>query len=85
MLTILKNSLKLVVCCICATGATPAFAKTAAKQAVVHSDEWKRHRAIEESIGRMQLDDLIAKIVDTDGKHPIKSQQASRVTLNPAG
>ena len=81
----LNNSLKLVVCGICAIGAAPTFARTPAKQAVVHSDEWKRHRAIEESIGRMQLDDLIASIVDTDGKHPIKSQRASQATLHPTG
>ena len=80
----LKGSLKLVVCCICATGAAPVFAKEAVKHDVVHSDQWKRHSAIEEIIGRVQLDNLIASMVDADGR-PIKLQQASRVTFNPAG
>lgn len=64
--------------------ATPALAKTAVKQPVARSDEWNRHRAIEESISRMQLDDLIASIVDTDGKHPMKTQRASLVKSSRA-
>lgn len=79
-----KILLNVAVCCMSLTAAAPAFAKGPVKQVDVHSDEWRRHRAIEESIGRMQLDDLIATIVDTDGRHPVKTQRAALIKSNRA-
>lgn len=84
VLTMIKNSLRLVVCCFCVSVTVPVLADAPVKKAI-HSDGRKRHRAIEESIGRMQLGDLIASIVDNDGKHPLQAQRASRATSRPGG
>lgn len=81
----MNNFLKLVFCCAGLAVTAPVLAKAPINRVVAPSEQVKRQRAIEESIGRIQLDHLIAGIVDGDEKRPAASQRASRVTTNPVG